>query len=94
MSDSELIAKLEEIRTLTLMASKKLLTVDEAAMFLNYAEEYIRKLIKKREFRTYRAKSGRVYIRKSDLEEWMTHSEVLSASQLNEQAIQITERFR
>jgi excisionase family DNA binding protein len=88
MSELELInKKLEEIKSITTISVKSALTVEEAAAYMGMSTEYVRKMAKKRDIKSYRSKSGRViYLHKSDLDKWMLHTEVNTNEYINSQA--------
>lgn len=92
MSELELIQKLDEIKALTALSAKNILSLAEAAVYMDYNEDYLRKLVKTKEIKSFRAKSGKVYLRKSDLDIWMTYTEVRTQEEIEEEAKEILKK--
>ena len=62
MSELEIIqAKLEEIKAITILSTKKVYTVAEAALYLGMAPDYVKKLCKARKIKSYRSSTGKRY---------------------------------
>lgn len=96
MSEFELIQqKLDEIRNLSFIGFKEILSVDEAAIFMNLSRSYIYKLCQCSEIKHFRSKGGKnIYFRKKDLSEWMLAKECMTVDEINVNAKRIANRLR
>lgn len=94
MSELEIIqAKLEEIKAITILSTKKVYTVAEAALYLGMAPDYVKKLCKARKIKSYRSSTGkRIYLHQSDLDKWMLHTEVNTNEYIRSEAARIASR--
>lgn len=95
MSELELIQmKLDEIKAITILSVKNVLTVEEAAIYMGMTAEYVRRMAKFRKIKSYRSKSGRgIYFHKADLDKWMLHTEVNTTEFIKAEASKIASRL-
>lgn len=95
MSEYEaLSAKLDEIRAITVISVKSALTPEEAALYMGMSSEYVRRMAKQKQIKSYRSKSGRgIYFHKADLDHWMLHTEVNTREHINAEAARISRRL-
>ena len=95
MSEFEIIQKkLDEIKTLAILAVKKVYTVDEAALYLGLSSEYVKKMCKGKKIKSYRSSSGRgIYLHQSDLDKWMMYTEVNTKDFIQAEASRIASRI-
>ena len=96
MSEFELIQqKLDEIRNLSFIGFKEILSVDEAAIFMDLSRSHIYKLCQRSEIKHFRSKGGKnIYFRKKDLSEWMLAKECMTVDEINVNAKRIANRLR
>lgn len=80
----EIKAILTEIRQLTLISSKDILTLEESAVYLGISEKTLRSHIG--EFRRYKPSGKQVYIRKEELDRWMMRNPIPSDEDVERQA--------
>lgn len=73
MSDYEALKQeIQELKTITLISSKDVLTTEEAAYFLGLSKSYVYKLCQNLLIVHYRSQGGKnIYIKKEDLMNWM-----------------------
>lgn len=87
MSDMEMIQRLDEIRNLTIIQAKDVLTMDEAAMYMGLSKNYLYKLCQKLQIVHFHSKGGKnIYFRKDDLNEWMLHSKSITQKEIETEA--------
>ena len=88
MSEFEMIqAKLEEIKTITLLGSKDVFTAEEAALYMGLSKSYVYKLCQSLQIAHYRSKGGKnIYIRKDDITEWMLDSRCKTMDEIKAEA--------
>ncbi len=77
MSDSQLLARIEEIVSAG-TANKKPLTFDEAREFLNVSKSTLYKMTFSKKIPHSKPGGKRIYFKKSDLVEWMLKDPVRS----------------
>lgn len=73
MSQTEEIKQmLADIRTATLIGVKEMLTIAEAAMYLNISESTLVAKLKMHELPCYKP-AGQLYLKKTELDAWMSN---------------------
>lgn len=82
-------ARFDRLDELTLIGTKEVLTIDEAALFTGFKKNGLYNLTYQKQIPYYK-KSGRVFFRKSELESWMTRHKVRSDEELNGMAATYT----
>lgn len=75
----------ERIETATLIGSKEVLTVEEAAVFTGYTTKGIYTMTSEKRIPHYK-KNSKLYFRKQELVEWMTQRKVLTNDEINAKA--------
>lgn len=94
MSEDVLLQKLDEIRNATLISVKDILSVKESALYTGLAASYVQKLCQNGRIPHFRSEGGKnIYIRKADLDSWMTHTRCSSVSEIVQQARQVRSRL-
>lgn len=94
MSEDVLLQKLEEIRSATLLSVKSLLSVKESALYTGLSAGYIQKLCQTGRIVHFRSEGGKnIYLRKDDLDKWMTHTRCSSVAEITETARRMTSRL-
>lgn len=87
MSELEMIQRLDEIKSLTIIQTKDILTAEEAAMYMGLSRSYLYKLCQKLQIVHFHSKSGKtIYFRKKDLNEWMLHSKSITQKEIESEA--------
>jgi len=76
----EIITRLNRIESLTLLAAKNVLSVDDVAMLTGRSAKTIRNQMN--EMPHYKAPNGRVYFRRDEVEDWMCSVKVTPMSSL------------
>lgn len=77
--------KLDEIKGLTLLATKQVLKIDEASLLTGYSVGHLYRLTSQKRIPHY--KHGRdLYFRKDELEQWLTERPVPTEAEINSRA--------
>lgn len=77
--------RLDRIERLTLISSKTVLDIEEAAAFTGYSESHIYNLTSRRAIPHYK-KNRKLYFRKSELEEWLLERQVKTNREIMSEA--------
>lgn len=64
-------AQLKRIETLTLIAAKDVLTLDEASLVLDLKKETVRGMMRNKVLPYYKPNHRHIYFKKSELNDWM-----------------------
>ncbi|WP_455668240.1 helix-turn-helix transcriptional regulator [Phocaeicola sp.] len=87
MDNKEILDKLEEIRSATLIGCKDALTTKDATIITGLSIQYIYKLVQDRQIPHYRSKGGKIiYFKKSELNEWMLSTRVRTKKEIDAEA--------
>jgi excisionase family DNA binding protein len=81
----DLSRKLDRIEQLTIISSKKVLDLSEAAMFTGYSESHIYNLTSKKAIPHYK-KNRKLFFKKDELEDWMLERQVKTDNELDNKA--------
>lgn len=85
MEKTAIQEQLDRIERLTLIGAKNTLDINEAAIYTGRSVGYLYRLTSGRAIPHYK-QAGKLYFKKSELDEWMTEDRVQTVSQLNTQA--------
>ena len=77
--------RLDRIERLTLISSKTVLDIEEAAAFTGYSESHIYNLTSRRAIPHYK-KNRKLYFRKTELEEWLLERQVKTIREIKSEA--------
>lgn len=81
----EINNRLDRIEQLTIIGSKTVLDLTEAATFTGYSESHLYNLTSKRQIPHYK-KNRKLYFKKQELEEWMLEREVKTDKEIRSKA--------
>lgn len=81
----ELSDKLDNIAELTLIGTKTVLSLKEAALFTGLSVGHIYRLTSGKQIPHFK-KSRKLYFKKSDLEEWMLDNKILTIDEIQSKA--------
>lgn len=79
----EIIKRLDELKMLTLIGQKDILTLQESAIYLGITEKTLRSHLG--EFRRYKPCKN-IYIRKDELDRWLMRNPIASDDDIERQA--------
>lgn len=85
----EINGKLDRIERLTLLAAKPVLDIQEAVLFTGFSLGHLYRLTSNKEIPHYK-KDRKLYFKKSELEEWMLETRVLTNDEIDAQATKHT----
>lgn len=81
----DLSNKLDHIAELTLIGSKTVLNIDEAALFTGLSVGHIYRLTSSKQIPHFK-KSRKLYFKKAELEEWMLERKILTDDEIQGKA--------
>lgn len=81
----QLSEKLDRISELTLISSKNVLDLQEAALFTGFSIGHLYRLTSGRQIPHFK-KFRRLFFKKSELEEWLLERKVLTEEEIDEKA--------
>lgn len=81
----DLSNKLDHIAELTLIGSKTVLGIDEAALFTGLSVGHIYRLTSSKQIPHFK-KSRKLYFKKTELEEWMLERKILTEDEIRSKA--------
>lgn len=88
MAEDAILKELQEIKGLTLLAAKPILTMKEAALFMGVTMANLYKLVSAKKIPYYKSAGGKLtYFKRTELEEWLTSVRVATDEELETQAV-------
>ena len=89
--EDDLIATIERrfdrLEALALIGAKTVLDLDEAAAFTGYSKTYLYRQTSGRKIPHFKRNGGKLYFRKSELEEWMLDGRVKTEKETASEAV-------
>ena len=79
--------KKENLQQVQLVAQKEILSFREALIYMDVSQSFLYKLTSKKAIEFTKPNGGRIYFRKSDLDNWMLQNESTTAKVLEEKVI-------
>ncbi len=74
----EIKQQLAEIKALTLLAAKEMLTMDDAVLYTGLGKSYLYVLTCKKKIPFYKPNGKNIYFKKSELNDWLQRNRVNS----------------
>lgn len=96
MSETDIIeirATLDRIERLSLIGAKNVLDVQEAAIYTRLSKQHIYRLTSNKQIPHFK-KARKLYFKKSELEDWMLESKVLTEEEVQREAETYTEAHK
>lgn len=92
MSDIELLREeIRELKAISIISQKEVLDIDEASILTGLAKQTIYTMCRNRTIPHYKSKGGKKsYFKKSELNDWMLHTKVSTASSIESDSINRT----
>lgn len=81
----DLMAQLARLERLLVIGTKEVLTTEDLSLMTGMSKDHIRHLVCERAIPYYKP-SGRLYFKKSEIEEWMLQNRVPTQAEVNSQA--------
>ena len=76
--ETKIMQQLAEIKALTLLAAKEMLTIDDAALYTGLGKSYLYVLTCKKKIPFYKPNGKNIYFKKSELNDWLQRNRVAS----------------
>jgi excisionase family DNA binding protein len=87
----QIIKELQEIRQLTLLGTKKVLTMNDAALLTGLSKSHLYKLVCRKEIPYYKSQGGKItYFNRDELNDWMLQHRVKTNDEIEAEAITYT----
>lgn len=67
----EIRTSLNEIKQYAMLGAKRMLTVDEVALYLGVTKQWVYSLVNQRVLPTYKPNGRRLYFDRSEVDEWV-----------------------
>ena len=77
----EIMQQLAEIKALTLLAAKEMLTIDDAVLYTGLGKSYLYVLTCKNKITYYKPNGKNIYFKKSELNDWLQRNRVNSIAE-------------
>ena len=74
--NKEIMQQLSDIKALTLLAAKDMLTMDDAVLYTGLGKSYLYVLTCKKKIPFYKPNGKTIYFKKSELNEWLQRNRV------------------
>lgn len=86
--DNLILSELREIRQLTIVGTKSVLTMDDVVILTGLSKSHVYKLVCLKKIPYYKSSGGKfTYFRKSEIEDWLCAYRVPTASETEQQAV-------
>lgn len=82
----ELTSKLDELRNLILSTTKEVFSVDECAIYTGLSVNHIYRLTSKREIPFYKPLGGKIFFKRSEIENWLLQGRQATNAELSSKA--------
>ena len=76
--ETKIMQQLAEIKALTLLAAKDMLTMDDAVLYTGLGKSYLYFLTCKKKIPFYKPNGKNIYFKKSELNDWLQRNRVAS----------------
>ena len=76
--ETKIMQQLAEIKALTLLAAKEMLTIDDAVLYTGLGKSYFYVLTCKKKIPFYKPNGKNIYFKKSELNDWLQRNRVAS----------------
>lgn len=87
MKEDYIVEKLNRIERLATLASKEMLTQEEAADYIGISRDHLYKLMCARQVPHYKPRGKMTYFKKSELNEWMMQGRVMTDDEARTNAL-------
>lgn len=84
--NKEIMQKLAEIKELSLLAAKDMLTMNDAVLYTGLGKSYLYALTCKNKIPYYKPNGKTIYFKKSELNEWLQRNRVDSIDEAESRA--------
>jgi excisionase family DNA binding protein len=82
------IKEFQELKKLTLLGAKQVLTMDDAAILTGLSKSHLYKLVCYKKIPYYKSQGGKLtYFDKEELNKWMLHTRVKTSTEIETEAV-------
>lgn len=85
--EEKILSELQEIKQISIIAAKNVLTFEEAAFITGLQKSHLYKLTCKHEIPFYKPNGKMLYFDRKELEEWMKRNRVQTKAEAEQQAV-------
>ena len=85
--EERIMEELAEIKTLTLLASKNVLTIDDVSLLTGVSRSTIYKMTSKKLLPHYKPNSKLLFFNRKEIEEWAQQNRVMSQQEAEQKAL-------
>lgn len=83
---NEIMTKLDSIEKMIMIGSKGVLTIEECALFTGLAKSTLYDKTSKRQIPHYKPRDGKIYFKKTEIENWLLQNKKASNKEIDEKA--------
>jgi excisionase family DNA binding protein len=85
--DKDILNELQEIKQLTVLGAKQVLTMNDAALFTGLSKSHLYKLVFSKQIPYYKSQGGKLtYFEKGELTNWMLKNRVKTRDEVETEA--------
>lgn len=85
--EKTILKELEEIKKLTLLSTKKVLTMDDVSLLTGLSKSHVYKLVSWKKIPHYKSNGGKLtFFEKTELEEWLLQNRVKTTDEIEAEA--------
>ena len=85
--EEKIMAELAEIKSLTLLASKNVLTIDDVSLLTGISKSTLYKMTCKKQLPHYKPNSKLLFFNRQEIEEWAQQNRVMSQQEAEQKAL-------
>ena len=82
----ELTAKLDNLQRLIITSSKEVLSIEECSVFTSLSVNHLYRLTSQRAIPFYKPMGGKIYFKKSEVEDWLLQGRQATNCEINSKA--------
>ncbi len=82
----EITQRLDDLQKLILAGNKEVLSIEECAIYTNLSVNHLYRLTSKREIPFYKPMGGKIYFKKSEIENWLLQGRQATEAEISSRA--------
>jgi len=87
MIEEKILQEIEELKSLTLLAAKSVLTIDDVALLTGISKSTLYKMTCKKQLPHYKPNSKLLFFDRKEIEEWAKQNRVLTTEEAEQKAL-------
>jgi excisionase family DNA binding protein len=87
MMEEKILQEIEELKSLTLLAAKSVLTIDDVALLTGISKSTLYKMTCKKQLPHYKPNSKLLFFDRKEIEEWAKQNRVLTTEEAAQKAL-------